>query len=198
MFRFFKKRVRVFKHELYNSDFDLEKIYEMPDGRSVYAFSNLLQIPYKRKEAAMMYSRFAQLCMTPERFQEYVKQAIAALNKNNTALAATLLYHMQITDEIYGEVESLLRLASVFTVMEGEDAEKYTESMQEKKVELWKSIPDARAFFLTWAAQSLPNLSQQQRDNILKNIKENQPADQLLKQTHLHISQTLQNGKTKS
>jgi hypothetical protein len=188
MFTFLRRKANKFKHMYQNSDFELELIYDNGKHR-FYTYKNPIQIPYKRTEAALIFSRYAQLCLTPERLNEYLKAIIIANNKGDRSLVGTFANHLLITDEHYGERQSLLNLATVYTVLEGEPADKFNQQWQEKKKEIFQADEDCRDFFLTWAYQKTPNFMKTQKNIILNYLKDMEAVNELF---HSILEDTLQ------
>jgi hypothetical protein len=184
-------------HEYQNSDFDMELIYDNGKHR-FYTYKNPIQLPYKRTESALLFSRYAQLCVTPERLNEYIKAILQANNKGDKSMVGVLANHLLITDENFGERQSLLNLATVYTVLEGEPADKFVSSWQDKKKEIWATDEDCRDFFTTWAYQKTPNFHKNQVGSILNYIKEMQPMINLYNSIAENTYKTLLKEEIKS
>lgn len=196
MFTFLKRRFTRFKHEYQNSEFDMELIYDNGKHR-FYTYKTPIQLPFKRTEMALLYSRYAQLCIIPERLNEYLKAIIHANNKGDRSLVGTLANHLLITDEHYGERQSLLNLATVYCVLEGEPADKFINSWQERKKEIWAQDEDCRDFFLTWAYKKTPNFTKKQCESIQSCLKEVETVSILYNSILQDTLQDLQSSEIK-
>jgi len=180
---FFKR----FKHEYQNSDFDMELIFD--NGRHrFYTYKNPIQLPYKRTEAALTYSRYAQMCITNELLKSSLDALIIANNKGDKSMVGHIANNLIINETHYGERNSLLNLATVYCVLEGEPCEKYIQSWQDKKLKIWQDDEDCRDFFLIWAYKKVPSFMTAQKDIILNYLANQQSKNLILK--HL-VEETL-------
>lgn len=185
MFGAFKKK---FKHEYENSEFNLEPVYETKDGYKFYCYKEPIQVPYGRIELALLYTRYAQMCMTPERLNEFLEEILKANKKGDTNRVGALAMMMQVSEERFAEPESLKLLASVFTVLEGEPAGEYLENWQEKKFEIWENDKRCRDFFLLWAYKRFPDLIEISVADFLKNMDQQREAEKIYRSMLSHTS----------
>lgn len=196
MFSFLKRRFSRFKHEYQNSNFDMELIYDNGKHR-FYTYKNPIQLPLKRTEACLLYSRYAQLCVTPERLNTMLTALIQANNKGDASRVGAIANNLLFADKAFGERKSLLGLATVYCVLEGEPAEKYINSWQDKKREIWEQDEDCRDFFLLWASRKTPSLIKMQLDTILKHLQEVEEVNILFQLILEDTLQTSQKSETK-
>jgi hypothetical protein len=198
MFSFFKKKRTEFIHMYHNLDIKLELIYESAKGYKFYTYAHPIQVPYKRTEMALLYSRYASMGITRARLYEYIDAIIQANNKSDTSLIGALANQLKAVEEMTAERKVLQDLATVYTVLEGEPATRFVESWQDKKRDIWQDDEDCRDFFLSWAYGKIADLTKIQADTILKRSRELASAREIMDLTLRKKSQDSSKKETES
>jgi len=129
----------------------LKLIYTDKNKRKWFGFKDPLQLPPKRALAAMVYSRFADLRITPQRLDAILNEMEKLFNAGEFMKAGALVEELRISEELYCEPATLKQLGTVYIIGEGEDPAEYANHVNQEKVKQWEEDGEAEAFFLQFA-----------------------------------------------
>ncbi len=159
-----------------NTDHPIVKIYSMVDdaGKAInfYMFKNPLNLPAARAIAGEVAMRQAECNMDRETILAFIASMMEAAKKGEVVKMFADLQNMEERVNYACEEETLLSLACVYFLIEGEDPFKMNSKIQEKKKELIRSDENARAFFLTSAYNLTSEFSDMSAADILNYLKE--------------------------
>lgn len=137
----------------------LNLVYTAKDGTRYYEFQDLTQLPYMRSIGAEIATREAEFCISKEDLKKALNETVKLQNENNLAKAGAVLHDLLNRLEYVAEDETLLQLASVYFVQEGENVETYDSIFQREKIRKWREDSESLAFFLRVAFQCTRNYS---------------------------------------
>lgn len=160
------------------NEFELVKIYESKDehGKSLnwYAFVNPLKLPAARAIAGEVAMKQAEMNLDRDTLLEFIHNMKEAANTGNITQLFYDLVNMEQRANYACEEETLLSLACVYFLIEGEDPRTVAEGTQKRKRELMKSSDEMRAFFLTSAYKltgTYSDISETDMLNYLNDLK---------------------------
>ncbi len=153
-------------------------VYTDKAGNKYFTFKEPSNIPATRALTAWVFTKDAEFCLTSERWRTLLDKMTEALNQKqpNIKEIGTLISLAESADELYCERETLLKLASVYVIMNDEDPESYETHWQEAKRKAWGKDTDAESFFLQLSYQYTPQYSAQQSLNVHKYLEEVRPV----------------------
>ena len=143
-------------------------------GTLVYELADITHISAMRGVAAEKAKRFASLNITSEELTALLDKAIDGINSHqpNLSQAISILHELQFRNKMICEENSLLDLACIFLLIEGEDIDNPSEQVNKQKLELLHKEPDLKAFFLTEAFRLAGLLSTKQGASLLDYLEE--------------------------
>jgi hypothetical protein len=148
-------------------------VYTSLKGTRVYAHKDITQISAFRGVAAEKAKRFASLCITHDELERLVNVAIEDLNKKQDwTQGMAILHEIRWRLNMITEENSLMDLACIYLMLEGEDIEKPSDEWNKKKRELCKGESDLRSFFLREALGLVGKFSQKQGADLLTYLEE--------------------------
>lgn len=153
----YKKIRNVFKPHWNNKNKRLKHVYTDKFGNRYYELEDIREISYSRSIAAEVASRQADYNLTKDDLLKIIYQIMSYINANSIVEASALLNELKERAQFAGEVETLLHLASVYFLIEGEDIDNYLQYEQDKKINLWREDGAAMSFFLNGAFQRTKN-----------------------------------------
>lgn len=134
----------------------MKLIYTDDQGNKFYEFANVLEIPSRRSIAAEVAIREQQMNLTADNLNMLIEHAKTAGDKGNFSDVMTIINEIQYRLTFAGEEQTLLKLATIYFTINGENPNKYKKEDQDLKMEIFKSNDDVRDFFL----QKAYNLTQ--------------------------------------
>ena len=159
---------------------ELKAIFKDALGNTWYTFENPLKIPaYRGIQAEVMINQ-ADMCMTPKMLNTYISTIKECLNRGQIIEAFNYFSRVQERTNMLGEETTLLNLAKVFFVLEGEDPKNPKPEFDKKKEEVFQKDPNARAFFLSKAFRLMNDATEFSDNDILKYIQENRKQEPVL------------------
>jgi hypothetical protein len=177
-----ERQARTYLTEQVN-EFELVKIYESKDeqGKHLnwYAFVNPLKLPAARAIAGEIAMKQAEMNIDRDTLLEFITNMKEAANKGDITQLFYDLVNMEQRANYACEEETLLSLACVYVLIEGEDPRTIAEGTQKRKRELMKSSDEMRAFFLTCAFKltgTYSDISATDMLNYLNDLKYRQKA----------------------
>lgn len=161
----------------------LKRIYKDKAGNIYYQFRDHSRImPAHRFRLAETAIIEADLGISAKEGSKLVDECINkfeawAKSPKSTGLseALSILVELKRRFESLAEEETLLKLASVYFVMNDEDPYHYVSSQQQKKFDAWDIDIEAKDFFLCRAAEITGFYGNTSDKDILLYLKKNQP-----------------------
>lgn len=153
----------------------LELAFTSAAETKIYALKDFRQISAFRGVAAEQAKRIASLCLTKEELTELLDQQMNAFNKQDFAKATAIGFELKFRASMICEETSLLELAYIYLLIEGEDLEKPSEEINKKKAKLITEQSDLKGFFLRRALQLADNFSQKPGTDLLSYLEETKP-----------------------
>ncbi len=142
-------------------------------GTKVYAMKDITQISAFRGVSAEKAKRFAGLCLTESELKTLLDEAIDGINKRqDITQAIALLHELKFRANMICEENSLLELAYIYLMIEGEDMEKPSDDFNKKKAELITAETDLKGFFLRRALYLMENFSVKPGTDLLSYLEE--------------------------
>lgn len=152
------------------------------DGRTHYVFKYPTDMPISRAVAAEHALRMAEIGMNKARLQDIVAEMTRLMQQEGNAIKiAALLYEIEVGLTSVAEEETLLQVAAVLTLEEGEPTE-YDPIWANGKIAKWRRSPADRDFFLQQAWVSTRQFKELSGIDILSYLKMTEPARKRLKQ----------------
>lgn len=154
---------------------NIEISYTSLTGKiNVYGLKDITRISAFRGVAAEKAKRFAGLNMTETELKKLIDHAINGINQRqpDIAKAVAILHEINLRLQMICEENSLLELAYIYCMLEGEDDEEPTQEWNKKKAELAQAHPDIRAFFLRTALELAGNFSAKPGVDLLSYLEE--------------------------
>lgn len=150
-----------------------ELIHTSMAGTKIYAMKDITQISAFRGVSAEKAKRFASLCLTEAEINTILDKALDGVNKTqDIAQAIAILHELKFRVSMICEENSLLELAYIYFMIEGEDVEKPSNEYNKKKVELMENEPDLKGFFLRGALKLVDNFSAKPDVDLLSYLAE--------------------------
>jgi hypothetical protein len=170
-----ENQARTYLEEKVN-DFELVKIYEGKDekGKPVnwYAFVNPLKLPAARAIAGEVAMKQAEMNVDRDTLLEFINSMKEAANTGQITTMFARLENLEQRVNFACEEETLLSLACVYFLIEGEDPRVIAEGTQKRKREMMKADEQAKAFFLTSAFRLTGAFSDISESDILNYLTE--------------------------
>lgn len=152
---------------------NVEIVVTGPKGIKIYKLKDITSISAHRGVAAEKAKRFAGLCLTEDEFKKVIARGIDAVNKRQDLVEAiSILSELRFRAEMICEENSLLELAYIYLMIEGEDDERPTHEINKKKAELIEAHPELKGFFLRTALQLANNFSKKPDADLLSYLEE--------------------------
>lgn len=150
----------------------VQVVFESLKGTKIYAHKNLTEISAFRGVTAEKNKRFASLCLTEEELLMLLDEQLTAFNKQDFAKAAAIGHELKFRASMICEENSLLELAYIYLMIEGEDLEKPTQEYNKKKTALMEVEHDLKRFFLQRALELVNYFSAKQGTDLLSYLEE--------------------------
>jgi aspartokinase len=148
-------------------------VYTSLAGTKIFAHKDITQISAFRGVAAEKNKRFASLCLTEDELKHLINTALDGINKKQDfAQAISILHELKFRSEMICEENSLLELAYIYLMIEGEDLEKPTQEFNKHKAALVEAELDIKRFFLQRALQLVGHFSQKPGVDLLNYLEE--------------------------
>ena len=135
----------------------MTKIYTDKNGVSWYEYNNPLTIPAKRAISAEVATRFADMNLTRFQLIRLIQEMKRNANEGKIVDLFHLLAEVEFRINYLGEEETLLELATIYFVIDGEDETGMDEMSKKKKRDLLKSDEEALSFFWKGPGNSQPS-----------------------------------------
>lgn len=167
MFDKFLKKPK--KHKI---DSRLELLYTDKHGVKYFKFRDPRQLPGARLRAAELAAVEAELCLTSQEGSRLLEMQMEYMNKGDFVKASSITVELYNRFKSLAEEETLLKLASVYVLLEGEPPDEYMQSWFNKKIELWNDDQEAKGFFLGMAIKLTEIYGDTSPETILQYLKE--------------------------
>lgn len=161
--KLFRKQTKI--------DHRLELIHTDKHGNKYYKFKDPRQLPGARLRAAEMAAIEAELCITSQEGSRLLEIQMDYMNKGDFVHASSITVELYNRFKSLAEEETLLKLASVYVVMEGEPVDEYMQSWFERKLKAWADDEQAKGFFLGLAIQITEAYGDTSPQHILEYLK---------------------------
>jgi hypothetical protein len=156
-------------------DYELVKIYTTTDtsGKAVnwYSFVNPLRLPAARAIAGEVAMKQAEMNIDRDTLLAFIAGMKDSANKGKITEMFADLMNLEQRVNYACEEETLLSLACVYFLIEGEDPRTISEGLQSRKRSIMKADDNARAFFLSSAYKLTGTLSDISAVDILSYLK---------------------------
>jgi len=139
-----------------SKDFELVPVYTDSSKNKWYTFANPLKLPANRALAGEVSMRQAEMNLDRETLEDFITQIKTHANLGEITAVFYLIERIEERMTWACEENTLLSLANVYFLLEGENPMLMTEEFSKKKKELMTNDAEARSFFLT-AAFKLTN-----------------------------------------
>lgn len=149
----------------------LPKKYHTKDCDHWQVFSNPVLIPEQRKIMADLALTKAAMCIKRETLVDYFKEIRRLLDKGQIVTAFSWFQEIENRINDLPLEEHLIELACVYSILPGENPDKFQAEFQKKKREIFESDSDAKGFFLRLAYTIINGLSTLCEANILTLIQ---------------------------
>jgi hypothetical protein len=161
------------KHNKPKTSHELTKIHTDKDGRNWYEFADKMAIPAKRAIAAEVATRFVDMNLTKGALKELIVQMKEHANKGNIVGCFNVLSEIEFRLDFIGEEETLIELASIYFLLEGEDADDVSETWKDKKKSIMKEDSETASFFLSRVYLITTNYSELSAADLEKYLNQN-------------------------
>lgn len=153
---------------------NVQLVYTSISGTNVYAFVDVTtSISAHRGVAAEEAKRFASMNITKQELSRLITAQKVAINtKKDFVEAFAIMQEIEYRLNMVCEEKSLLELAYIFFMIEGEDDELPSLEINQKKQRLANDQMDLKAFFLRSALELAGNFSKKQDANLLTYLEE--------------------------
>lgn len=165
IFKWFKKK--------HTRKIDLKQVYKDRAGNIYYAYVDPRELPGPRLRVAEVAVVEAGMNIDAKTGMEMIDRQMEYWNKGQYAQAINISTELYKRFKMLAEEETLLKLATAYFVMNGEDETRYNKSDQELKLRAWADDEDARDFFIVEAVKLTGYYSTISPEDILTYLKEN-------------------------
>lgn len=172
--RFWKPKPKGTSSTTMDRKIPMTKIYTDKNGLSWYEYNNPLTIPAKRAISAEVATRFADMNLTRFQLIRLIQEMKRNANEGKIVDLFHLLAEVEFRINYLGEEETLLELATIYFVIDGEDETGMDEMSKKKKRDLLKSDEEALSFFLERAWKLTTKFSESSEYAIAEYLKINQ------------------------
>lgn len=151
----------------------VELVFTSSKGTKIYTHKDLKEISAFRGITAEQNKRFASMCITKDSLIGLLDLAMEAVNKRqNFVEALSIIHELRWRANTICEENSLLELAYIYLMIEGEDLERLTPDYIKKKTVLVEAELDLKRFFLQEALRLVDNFSMKQGVDSLTYLEE--------------------------
>lgn len=150
----------------------LELLHTDKHGVKYFKFKDPRQLPGPRLRAAELAAVEAELCLTSQEGSRLLEMQMEYMNKGDFVKASSITVELYNRFKSLAEEETLLKLASVYVLLEGEPPDEYMQSWFNKKIELWNDDQEAKGFFLGMAIKLTEIYGDTSPETILQYLKE--------------------------
>ena len=174
----------IFLRKTRKRKIELEQVHKTR-GHIFYSYKNNLELPAKRSIAAEVAVREACMNITAEKLDELLDECIKHANKGNIVDLFAIIKEIKNRLRYSGERETLMKLATVYYIMDNEDETDYIRSEQQAKMKFWEDYPEEGDFFLQKAHNIITSFSNTSQIDIVTYLMENEKEIKKL-QSYLH------------
>ena len=132
-----------------------------------------MNVPAKRAIAAEVATRFVNMNLTKDELKKLLTNMKDNANKGDIVSLFNVLAEIEFRLDFIGEESTLLDLASIYYIIEGEKADVFSESWTEKKKQIIQDDAEAKDFFLQKAYLFTTRSSELSGADFLKYLKKN-------------------------
>lgn len=156
-------------------------IFTTKSGVNIYALTDIMSISAERGLAAEKARRHAEFNISKGEFTKLIQAAKDAVNiERDFVKCMSIIHEMEYRNNFICEENSLLDLAYIYFMLEGEDVEVPKEAFNIKKKELMEGDMLLRSFFLQSALALTKRFSKQQEKDLLSYLEEMKVLSQRL------------------
>lgn len=153
---------------------ELKLAYKAKDGTEFYSFVNVMNIGAIRGLAADKARRFAEMNLTERAMRELIKVCKASAGAGDLVQAFSIIQEIDFRLNFICEENSTLDLVNIYFMLNEEDPEIPSETLNRKKHKIYETDPGARAFFLRIGVALMNKLSGKPEEDSLSYMRENQ------------------------
>lgn len=168
--KLFAKKKRISK--IGNKEVHLKLVYTDAFNNSWYEPTDLADYPFIRINQIQTYSRYAELKMSPDRLNKINKAILECAKEGDMNGIVVLATEIQISEEMFCEKNTLLRLASAMFLINDEPANSWNETYEQKKIDAMLNDADCMAFFLPMAYRSLTSYNENSSLQVIEYLQE--------------------------
>lgn len=167
---------------------NVQLVFESIAGTKVYSFVDInSSISAHRGVAAQEAKRFASMNITKTELTRLISaQKIAINTKRDFVEAFSIIQEIEYRLNMVCEEKSLLELSYIFFMIEGEDDDRPTMDINQKKQQLASEQIDLKAFFLRNALVLADDFSKKQGADLLTYLEE---TKEIAQRIYRYISQ---------
>lgn len=152
----------------------LKIAYTSADGSNFYTFADPLAIGSIRGISADKARRFADMKITNRSLKELFKEFKAHAAAQDLVKAFWVIQEIEFRLEFLTEEKSTLDLVCIYFMLQDEDPEIPSESMNKKKHKIFETDPKANAFFLHIGVVLMSKLLGKPEEDLHAYLAENQ------------------------
>jgi len=168
-----------------DTNIDLNEIYVDIDGNKWYEFKDMLTLPTRRAIAGEVATKWASMNITPDLLKQTIQVMKQYGNEGKIVDMFHLLGELEFRLDYISEEKTLLDLACVYFVIDGEDIIAYNPNEQDRKKEILERDAKAKGFFLQKAWQHTTNYGNMSETDITDYLVRNKDQADIL-QNLLH------------
>ena len=176
---FFKRKKKEQRKE---PTIPLTKVYTDRNGRNWYEYSNPMTMPARRAIAAEIATRFQEMNLTKNELIRLMKAMKDSANDGNIVQLFQYLGEIEFRLNFIGEENTLLELASIYFLIDGEDETTMDEKHKQIKLDALKGDVELKDFFIQKAFTKTINYSNMSGTAILDYLRANIPNAERLNQ----------------
>lgn len=158
----------------------LKHVYTDKQGNNFFEYENPLEMPKVRMLAGEISTRYMAMNLTKEELLRLLTEAEHRANKGNIVELFSIIKEIKDRAHYLAEENSLMQLATVYFLMEGEDPKLYDKATQRRKMALWNQDEEMKGFFLQKAWDQTHSFTESSQINIplyLEMMKAQQSAE---------------------
>jgi hypothetical protein len=162
---------------------NVEAVYTTKDGEIIYGFKDINEMSPMRGVSALKAKRFASLNLTRDELSRLILKAKVSINtKQDFVEAFAIMQEIEYRNRLICEESTLLDLANIYLMIEGEDMLRPTEEINKKKLKICEENFDVKCFFLQSAVVLMGYFSKKQPKDLLTYLEETQAIAQRIYQ----------------
>jgi hypothetical protein len=173
--RMFKRKKNEIPVECDNrKDSRLALVYTASGGHEFYSVIDPTHLPAARGVAAERALRFMNMNLSESVLRDLLFKQQEAQNKGDHTTAHAITREMQLRLDFLAEEQSMMELAAVYVYLRGESPDVPSQTWHNRKMQIMRDDPMARAFFLATAQGLSKHFSSRPAEDLLAYLAESQ------------------------